>query len=405
MVKNFIKSMLALGMLLLIFQFSLGAIEQAPQMIEFEAYLKPQDLALLEKDEQMVYMPTDFIAVMRDFSSNAQEVKDLNEYVNMGYCIIPRQDVEKAVAIALESCNPESHEYSVIKNYQASILAGEADVLTKEDLGERRIRKCGKFCQLFVRNCASIGNLIVRNNASVCGNLCVGGTVSACNFSFTGSGCTGCTATSTFPNISACGNIVFNTAGTNALNAQGAFARFLRIECGNIVLTSAATPGIVLGSLTGTPNSAITVTGTPTAILNGTSIATTGSGFSSGITIANETDTGAVFEMVINIQIPITFTTNYASAPAILLTTQGVGSFVTNIPLADINSFTELSLGVSIVTVTPSNAVINLIFNIMAQGANIGGAYANALVSAQNAINNILNNGISINFLADGAVV
>jgi len=414
MVKNFIKSMLTLGLLLSMPQFSLCATEQAPQMIEFEAYLKPQDLALLEKDGQMVYMPTDFIAVMKNFSSNSQEVKDLSEHVNLEYCIAPRLDVEKAVSSALKSCNPNSHEYAVIKSYQGSILTGEADVLTKEDLGERRSkRKCGKFCQLFIQNCASVGSLTVRNNASICGNLCVGGTVNACNFSFTGSGCTGCTGTSTFPNISSCGNIQFNSFGFNTLNAQGAFERFMREIRGNVSFTS--TSALVFTSASA--GTAITATGIPTASLaSGAGFAVSGpvtfSGFSSGaFWFTTTTDSDIAFDMAISLQIPITFASPYLSTPAILLGLQNAtqfipGSAVGSANLADQNTATVLSVGISSITPTFGGAVINLLFNVVAQGAGatVAAAYPNALLNAAGAINTIINNGLSINVLADGPV-
>lgn len=410
MVKKFVKSILTLALLLSVPQFSLRSETSAVEMIDIDSYLQPQDLALMEQDEPMVYMSPDFVELMKNFSSNDQEVMDLVDHVKMGYTVAPMKDVSVAVDHAMKSSNLKSNDFTILRQYQSALLNGDALIRSEEESlsGRKKLRKKLSSCTLLVKNCASIGCLNVRTNASVCGNLNVGGTISACNFAFGGTGCTGytgCTAVSTFPGISSCGNVVFNTGGMNTLNAQGAFEAMLRLLRGTVTLTPAAAPGIVIGS-TG-PGTAITVTGTPSATIStandglATSGTVTGVGFSSGIpgVTTASTTTATEFYFAVNLQIPITYSKAYSTVPSVLTGLQTTNTIVGTTPVTDGNTATTISVSIS--NVTTAGATINLVFNVNAYGAD----YPTALGFAATAINNILAAGVALNIYADGPVV
>lgn len=414
MVKKFVKSVLTLGLLLSIPQFALRAEGAAAQMVNFESSLQPHDLALLEQNEQMVWMSDDFRQVVSTLSSKVPALKDLVEHVKLGYSLAPLKEVSVAVEQALKSVDPKSSAYSVIKNYQAALLKGDANVVT-EELGDRRShssRRCGKFCQLFVQNCASLGSLCVRNGAAICGDLNVGGTVRACNFSFTGAGCTGCTQTANFPNISACGNVQFNTT-TNTLNAQGSFEARMRHIQGNIAITNGDTLTLTSAAV----DSAIAITaGTfPTATATNTNAgytvgAVSGSGRSSGIENATGVANQSQYEFVVDLLIPITFTNAYATIPTVFAGLQNSTPFVSAGATALVGGTSAEIVALGASNVSTTGATINLLFHVVATGTNAdaGARYQEALGNAQTAIRNVLtnltNNGFSINFITDGQV-
>lgn len=399
----FKKSLFIFGLLVVLFQFSLKTEGSSAQIIDFDSYF-PKDPELIEED-LMVHMPNDFIELMKNFSSNSQELNNLIDHINMGYTFAPMNDVYIAVKQAMDSCNVNSHSYEILKNYQQAFLNGDVFISAKEI--DNRKARLGRFCTLSARDCASTSILNVKNDSSICGNLCVGGTVSACNFSFIGAGCTGCTQISTLPNILSCGNVEFNTSsGTNTLNVQGSAEANTRFIRGNISLILGA--GITLSSIG--PDSAIVVTGLPLALANagaGYSIGSggvTGLGSSSGIQglTANSTgfDMPTEFYFAVNLQIPINFATGYSAIPAILVNLQSVG--ITT--LTDENTVTTVNLAVS--NVMEDSSVINLLFYVNAQSTGINSvvSYGTALLNAQTAINKILATGLSINFMSDGQV-
>lgn len=286
MVKKFAKSILTLGLLLSVPQFSLRSEGTSVQVVDFGSYLQPQDLVLMEQDEAM---------------DHRSKHKD-----------------------------------------------------------------CGKFCTLFVQNRASIGCLNVRNN------------------------------------------IIFNTAGTNTLNVQGAVEAKSRLIRGTILLTPTGT--VTLSSLGGT-DSHVTVEGSlPTADAisgSGFTVATpTGLGFSSGIiaTTTRGTATGSEFYFIIGFQIPITFPNPYSSLPTIVATLQSPRTLIGSALLAGFNSITAVDLQVT--NLTLGGAMLNLQFHIASQGFSdsVAENYTNALFIAQEILNDLLSSSLSINFLSDGPV-
>lgn len=409
MVKKFVKSMLALGLLLSVPQFSLRSEgPSAQQMVDFESYLQPHDLALLEQDGEMVFIPFDVINLVKGLSSDVQAVKDLADHVNMGYIVAPMADVSVAIEHMMKTVKPNTQDCSILTDYQTALSNGEALIRT-QDMSDRRRNKCGRFCTLFVRNCATVGCLNVRNDASVCGNLDVNGTVSASNFVFTGftGGFTNCQTTFRTPNISSCGNIIFNTSGTNALNAQGAFEARMRLIRGTVSLSGSAI-GLVPTAAAGI-SAPVTVNGTlPTASItagSGANIsgAVTATAFSSGIVVPTSVAGTLEYSFAVDVRIPVSFNPAYSAAPSIILALQNLDAVITTTTaIVDANTATDVQVAIS--NVLAGSALINIIFHVTAQGTT----YALAATNAANAVNNIIStvgtNALLVNLFADGRV-
>jgi len=380
MLKNLVRPIM---ISLLIFS---SKSESAQQTVDFDSCLSSQDHVLLGQDELMVYMPTDFVGVMKNFSADTQELKDLVDHVRMGYSIVSLKDITVALEHAMKHSGLKIDDYEIIKKYQKAVLDGDA-LVRNEELGSRS-RKNGNFCSLFVQNCASIGSLNVRCNLNVCG------TVSASNFIFTGG--TGCSAISTFPNISACGNVTFNTGGVNMLNAEGALEQSLRLLRATV---SFGIPGISLVPTSLTPGSALSVgvvTPNAASLITGQGIflgSVSGTAFSSGM-VGSTPGVNLEYYFVVNLQLPITFITPYIVLPTVNSGMESLNPAVGSVTaLVDDNTATVVTVSSS--NLTNTGAILNMVFNIIAQGPTYTAAANNAAL----AVNNILANPSAFNAL------
>lgn len=394
MAKNFIRSLLVFGLLIFLPKFTLRSQDNLAQSVDFESYLRPQDRMLLDQEDPMVYLPTDFIELMENLSSDMQELNDLIDHVKMGYIVAPLKEVAVAVQQAIKSCDIKSNSYTILRNYQGALLNGDALIRT-EKIGNRS-RRSVNFCTLFVQQCASIGNLSVRCNLNTIG------TISASNFIFTGA--TNCSAVSTFPNISSCGNIIFNSSGP-VLNAQGAFETLLALVRATISL---GVPSITLVPTTINPGASVTVgvlTSGSAFVVNGLGLsvgAITGNGFSSGVLAVTPTPGSLGYHFIVDLHVPLSFNTAYAAVPTITQSIQTTNAAVgVETPFANENTSTIVTTSVS--NVTTAGAVLDVLFNVTAQGSSYTDAANNTAVAINNIISNPVN-ALFVNLIIDGPV-
>jgi len=135
-------------------------------MVDFESQLQACDLEMLDQEGDMVYMSPEVVGLMKHFSSDVQVVKDLSEHVKMGYSVGPIKQICAAIEYAIKSLDAKSNNYSVLKQYHQALLNGDA-LIRNSDMSDRRDNKCEKFCTLFVRGCANVGSLAVRNGLTI----------------------------------------------------------------------------------------------------------------------------------------------------------------------------------------------------------------------------------------------
>lgn len=389
MVKKFIKSIVVLGLFLLIPQFLLRS--QGPtQLIDFESHLQPHDLEMLNNDEAMVYLSSDFIGVVKSLSSEVQMIKDLIEHVRMGYIVAPLKDVSMAVDHILKTTKPNANDYSIVERYHQALLHGDA-LIRVEEMVDRR-RRSGKFCTLFINDAASIGCLTVR------GNLMVGGSITACNFT----GFTGGVGGIILPGVISKGNIIFNTDGTNTLNAQGASESTLNLNRATISL---GFPGVTLAPVGGAGTALVVGIATPTSatITAGSGLllgSIHGTAFSSGMIGSTPTVGTLEYSFIVDLQLPITFVRPYSAVPTITNSLQSINPIVgLGTSMVDATSSTVVTLSVS--DVTTNDAVINILFSTTAQGAS----YTEATANVATAINNIISSGATLNTLSVNLII
>lgn len=399
MIKKFVKTIFILGLLSLIGYMELKSNEPALQ-IDFESYLQPHDLAFLSRNEPIVFMTTDVLNVIANVLSNEQIVKDLVDHVKKGYCVVSKSEAADAIELILKSSDISSSDRTVLINYQQSIVNNDA--LVRDITLSYRRTKVGKFCTLFLQQCANVGHLNVGNCVDIFCNLSIGGSIQARKFRFGGTGCTGCTGGSRFNNMSSCGNIQFNKPGVNVLNVQGAFESFSKLIRGTIDINPSITGIILIPS--GGPGTAIAVAALPSAVISsgsGLSVRpVSGAAFSSGM-VASTPGVKNIYSIDVNLKIPVIFDIPYSGLPTIDLTIKSATSPITTFTfVVDDNTTTVAQVSVS--AVTRSSATVNFVTHSTAQGAT----YNEAVANVQTIFNNFFSDkgAISIDMLAQGTV-
>ncbi len=200
-------------------------------------------------------------------------------------------------------------------------------------------------------------------------------------------------------------NVKFFTC-QNPLNAIGSS---FEVGLGDIRGTIGLSGSVAL-TAGGSADTAITVSPSVTTSSNAgagfTASTVVGGGFSSGIILTTTTGGTDAYDLVVALQVPVTFTSPaFLSTPTITLSLNNGTVPVTNsgvTALTDANTATTLQVATSNVTTT--SATLNLLFHVQAQGTS----YANAVANANTAINAILSStgiGLAIGFIAQGPVL